>query len=99
MFEVIYMKAEYEPWWMFNGWEETIISRHTFENLVEAKVCLSSTLAELRSAYTNECMKKDCFFAFWSEAEKSFCEACDEDLQIYHGVILLVEGKPAPLGI
>ena len=24
MFEVIYMKADYEPWWMFEGWEEMI---------------------------------------------------------------------------
>ena len=24
MYEVIYMKADYEPWWMFEGWEEMI---------------------------------------------------------------------------
>ena len=39
-------------------------------------------------------MKKDCFFAFWSEDEINFCEGCDEDLQLYHGVILMKDGKP-----
>ena len=37
MFEVIYMKAEFEPWWMFDGWEETILSRHSFDEIVEGK--------------------------------------------------------------
>ncbi|MET0960338.1 MAG: DUF1033 family protein, partial [Psychrobacillus psychrotolerans] len=25
MFEVIYMKADYEPWWLFEGWEQHIV--------------------------------------------------------------------------
>ena len=44
--------------------------------------------------YKNESEKKNCFFAFWSENEKISCEACSDDLQIYHGIILLFEGKP-----
>ena len=39
-------------------------------------------------------MKKDCFYAFWSEDEINFCDGCDEDLQLYHGVILMKDGKP-----
>jgi hypothetical protein len=39
-------------------------------------------------------VKKNCFFAFWSENEKLSCEACSDDLQIFHGIILLFEGKP-----
>ena len=88
------MKAEFEPWWMFDGWEENVLLRHAFEEIQEAKECLEETLATLREKYPNESIKKDCFFAFWTEDEKSFCEACDEDLQIYHGVLLLCEGKP-----
>lgn len=89
MYDVIYMKADYEPWWMFDGWEETICSRHTFESLQEAEAFLKVTLATFRQQYECEAVKKDCFYAFWSECEKVFCEGCDEDLQLYHGIIFM----------
>ncbi len=31
MFKIIYMKADYEPWWQFEGWEEHIVSTETFD--------------------------------------------------------------------
>ncbi|MHA6260876.1 DUF1033 family protein [Sporosarcina sp. CAU 1771] len=94
MFEVIYMKAEYEPWWMFGGWEEKIISRYSFPDFSEAAKCLDELVVNLRKSYKNESEKYNCYYALWSEEEKIFCEACDDDLQIYHGIILLKEGKP-----
>lgn len=95
MFEVIYMKADYEPWWMFEDWEETIRTRCSFDNAEEAMIYCDQLLAELRSKYAQEAMKKGCFYAFWSECEKDFCESCDEDLQVYHGVIFMKNGEPA----
>jgi hypothetical protein len=94
MYEVIYMKADFEPWWMFEGWEEEVLSRQTFFEECHARNFLEETLSELRVKYKNESMKKNCFFAFWSENEKLSCEACSDDLQIFHGIILLFEGKP-----
>ena len=38
MYEVIYMKADYEPWWMFEEWEDAICSRHSFDDIALAKV-------------------------------------------------------------
>ena len=97
MFEIIYMKAEFEPWWMFEDWEETIVSRHSFIDSIEVNIHLKELLAELRKEHKNEAMKKNCFYAFWSTEEKIFCDACDENLQIYHGVIVMKEGKPATM--
>lgn len=97
MIEVIYMKAEYEPWWMFDGWEENILTRKPFKHVCEAKVYLESMLQDFRIHYEHEHIKKEGFYAFWTDREKEFCEACDDDLQIYHGVILLIEGKPSSL--
>ena len=94
MYEVIYMKADFEPWWMFEGWEEDVLSRQTFVDECNAINFLEETLSNLRVKYQNESKKKNCFFAFWSENEKINCEACSDDLQIYHGIILLFEGKP-----
>ena len=94
MFEVIYMKAEFEPWWMFEGWEETIVSRHAFSDITKVNAHLNGILIVLREKYENETIKNDCFYAFWSENEKIYCDACDDDLQIYHGVMLMKEGRP-----
>jgi hypothetical protein len=94
LYEVIYMKADFEPWWMFEGWEETIVSRQVFNDSKDAKVKLVQFLEELRKEHDNVSVKNECFFSFWSDKEKVFCEACDEDLQLYHGVFVTHAGKP-----
>lgn len=94
MFEVIYMKAEFEPWWMFEGWEEEVVSRHSFNHEIEAKVYLTELLQTFRKKFHHMNSKEDCFFAFWAEEEKVFCEGCDDDLQIFHGLLLFHNGMP-----
>ena len=94
MNEVIYMRAGYEPWWMFSGWEDTIVSKKMFENDEDAKVYLDSLLHDLRLKYPNESSQKGAFWAFWTEEEQEFCEACDDDLQIYHGLLWIRDGLP-----
>lgn len=94
LYEVVYMKAEYEPWWMFDGWEEEIQSRQSFKTQVDAECYLNELLMNFRMKFENEQQKKQCFYAFWSENEQQFCEACDEALQIYHGLFILCNGKP-----
>jgi hypothetical protein len=94
MYEVIYMKADFEPWWMFEEWEETIRSRHSFDDIESAVAYFEKLIVELRGKHRREAMKKECFYAFWSEDEINFCDGCDEDLQLYHGVILMKNGKP-----
>jgi len=92
--EIIYMKAGYEPWWMFDGWEKNIIEKREFSDEEEAKTYLESLLNKFRNAYPHEANKKGFFWAFWSEDEQEFCEACDDDLQMYHGVLWLQGGNP-----
>lgn len=87
MYEVIYMKADYEPWWLFEGWEQYIVEKHVFENEAEAKSFLDSKLVELREMFPKEKNKDEKYWAFWSEKEVCFCDSCDDDLQIYHGLI------------
>lgn len=94
MFEVIYMKAEFEPWWMFEDWEKEIVTRHSFQDEEAARNYLHERLRSLEETFPNMTSKKDCFFAFWTDEEKVFCEACDDDLQIYHGLLLFNDGNP-----
>jgi len=94
VYEVIYMKADYEPWWLFEGWEESVISRESFEAEEEAKQSLARILTDFRAKYNNEATKSGAFWAFWSEDEKEYCIPCDDILQIFHGVIFLKDGQP-----
>ena len=93
MNEIIYMKAEYEPWWMFSGWEKTIVEKQVFPSEDEARIYLEEVLNRFREIYPNEARQKGACWAFWTEEEQEFCEACDDDLQTFHGVIWLQNGK------
>jgi len=97
MNEIIYMKAGYEPWWMFSGWEEYIVEKQVFSSDKEASDYLELLLSKFRSMYPHEANQKGACWAFWTEDEQEFCEACDDDLQTYHGVIWLKSGKPNQL--
>ncbi|CEA00128.1 hypothetical protein BN1050_00470 [Metalysinibacillus saudimassiliensis] len=87
MYKVIYMKADYEPWWQFEGWEQTIEQQKTFSTIEEAQKNLEQQLVDFRANYNNE-QSKDGMFAFWCEDEISYCEACEDDAQIYHGLFI-----------
>lgn len=87
MLQVIYMKADYEPWYKFDGWEEHIVEKLTFEKEDEAKDYLNHKLADFRGLYAFEKCKEEKYWAFWNVQEQCFCDSCDEDLQIYHGLM------------
>ncbi|RHW37693.1 DUF1033 family protein [Lysinibacillus yapensis] len=86
VYKIIYMKAEYEPWWKFDGWEEQIVFTKEFLSEKEFQQCLAHTLAEFRKQYKYE-SKKNNYFAFWKDEERVYCEACEDDIQVYHGII------------
>lgn len=87
MYKVIYMKADYEPWWQFEGWQEYVVSEFVCENKSEAEGYLKKMVDDMSVKYVNKRKNKERFWAFWSEEESGFCEQCAEDAQIYHGLI------------
>lgn len=94
LYEVVYMKADFEPWWLFEGWEEHILTRELFHSKNEAELYLKASVLKLRERYTKEKRKNPYFYAFWSNEEQCFCDSCDEDLQIFHGLLMLFNGEP-----
>lgn len=89
------MKADYEPWWKFEGWESTIVSTSEFETEKELEENLQQTLMSFRHKFQHEASKEDKYYAFWTEEEREYCEACEDDIQIFHGIIVtkLIENK------
>ncbi|QCR34464.1 DUF1033 domain-containing protein [Lysinibacillus sp. SGAir0095] len=82
------MKADYEPWWMFDGWESNIVATSQFESEGDLEQMLQETLKEFRQKYEHEASKEEKYYAFWTDEEQEYCEACEDDIQIYHGIIV-----------
>ena len=91
MYKILYMKADYEPWWQFEGWEDQIVSSETFNTKEQFDNALLKKLEIFRGKYPNERCEKDVFWAFWTEEESVYCEGCDEEVQLYHGLVLVLD--------
>jgi hypothetical protein len=92
--KVIMTKSDAEPWWFFEDWKRDIVEEWKYDNKSDAIakykeeiVRLNRLLPEIKTKYYNS-------FAFWHPDEIVFCEACDDDLQIYHGIILFENDDP-----
>ncbi|SOC23885.1 hypothetical protein SAMN05880501_11631 [Ureibacillus xyleni] len=88
MYKIIYMKADYEPWWKFEGWESTIVTENEYETKEEMDHALNNLLKEFRTRYDKEESREGKYYAFWTMDERMYCEACEDDIQIYHGIIV-----------
>ncbi|WP_335870809.1 DUF1033 family protein [Bacillus sp. 2205SS5-2] len=82
-------RAEYEPWWFFEGWRATISKSDTFIDKDNALSYFLMRTEELFDRNKNRKAKTYSTLAFWKDEEKIFCEACDDDLQMYTGLILM----------
>ncbi|WP_430534650.1 DUF1033 family protein [Listeria rocourtiae] len=90
-FQVIVTKGEYEPWWFFEDWEKDIESSFAYTEKSDAISQYQVLATELMENYPNSAVKKNVLLATWSEDETQYCEECDDDIQTFHGLILLVD--------
>ncbi|TMU86975.1 DUF1033 family protein [Bacillus sp. BHET2] len=91
---VLTTKSDAEPWWFFEGWEREIVEDWAFESREAAVDAFLVEMRRLRSQYPNSKSKKFHSIAFWDPDEIVFCEACDDDLQLYYGLVIFENDKP-----
>jgi len=84
------MKADYEPWYLFEGWSSQIIDSWSFPSESEAHAFLLHKVEEFTNTYSFSREKKG-YFAFWDGKEVCYCEDCEENLQLYHGLFVFTE--------
>ncbi|MFD2682108.1 DUF1033 family protein [Bacillus seohaeanensis] len=92
--KVIITKSDVEPWWFFENWEEDIEKQWTCPTKEEAVEKFIEELKICKEKYPSIKHKNFTTVAFWNPEEIEFCVACDDDLQIYHGLILMENEKP-----
>ncbi|BCB04273.1 DUF1033 family protein [Bacillus sp. KH172YL63] len=91
---VLTTKSDAEPWWFFEGWERDIVSERKFESRQAALDAFLEEMKALKRQYPESKRKRENTIAFWNPEEISFCEACDDDLQLYHGLVIFEGNKP-----
>jgi hypothetical protein len=94
MHEIFYIKGFEEPWWMFEGWEEDIVSQKAFNRFEEAHAFFEQQKQELGKKFSSQKSKGEGASAFWNDGDLAFCEDCEENMQIYHGLLWLYNKKP-----
>lgn len=94
MHEIFYIKGFEEPWWMFEGWEEDIVDQKSFSEFEEARLYFEGMKKVLSGKFSSEKSKGQGAIAYWNEGDLAYCEDCDEDMQIYHGLLWVHNNKP-----
>lgn len=93
MYQVIQTYGEDEPWWFFDNWRDMIVTEETYPSFNEALCRFEDLYQKLGGLYPNRKEKPAFLVAFWKDGEVAFCEDCDDDLQLYAGLLLLKDGK------
>lgn len=87
MYEIIYLKSFSEPWWMLPGWEQDIVQRKKFSSIELANHFKKELGDTLLIQYPEHQKRGEEFDVYWKKGDLEFCPDCDEDLQIYHGIM------------
>ncbi|MBM7584111.1 hypothetical protein JOC86_000648 [Bacillus pakistanensis] len=87
--KIIQTKGESEPWWFFDDWRKDITAIFEYESKIDTIDQYVKKIGELKKAFPYLKQKNYHTVAFWDPNERVFCEGCDDDLQIYHGLIFM----------
>lgn len=89
MYYVLRTEGPDEPWWFFEDWEKSIQTCYGFSTFAQAKAKYIDLYQQLAKQYPKERVKDPYMAAFWQEGEFVYCEDCDDELQKYHGLLIL----------
>jgi hypothetical protein len=90
---ILITKGEFEPWHFLDGWEEHILEQKRFDDQQEALAQYEALVEAYRQRFTHFQTKGPAIACFWNDGDEVYCEACDDFLQIYYGILLFDGGK------
>jgi hypothetical protein len=92
--KVILTKSDAEPWWFFEDWQKDIVKTWEYQEEQAAVQKYKEEISRLRTKFPEVKTKNYQSIAFWDPEELEFCEACDDDVQIFYGIILFQDDQP-----
>ena len=96
MYRGIEMYGDCEPWWFLDGWEEDIVSSQTFDDYYLALKFYKKKWLELNEHFPSYKSRSDLMTIFWDSKEQEWCEDCNEDVQLFHSIVLLEDEQKIP---
>ncbi|UTG99048.1 DUF1033 family protein [Macrococcoides canis] len=99
MYEVVTIRAEYEGWWLFKDLWDFVTELSRFDTLKDAEQYYIEQLSKLRSTFENELTGKYNIHAFYNNCELIYCEDCDDDIQIFHSLIVFKDKQVVTMNL
>ncbi|RXK19214.1 DUF1033 family protein [Macrococcus sp. DPC7161] len=93
MYEVITMRADYEGWYLFDDYRSKIKTSDTFDQFILAQEKFNQLINDYELHFKHKLIGKGNVHVFYNNCEIEFCESCDDDVQIFHSVLILEDGK------
>ncbi|MDE8562394.1 DUF1033 family protein [Anoxybacillus rupiensis] len=90
---ILITEGEVEPWYFLDGWEKQIKEQKQFTNSKEAMAQYKALVEAHRQRFDHYQIKGSSIACFWNDGEEVYCEACDEFLQVYHGILLFYQDR------
>ena len=85
---IIITVGDMEPWYFLEGWERQIKEHLTFDNKEEAIHAFVEIVKSYRKRFHFSKTKGSSIACFWNEGDEVYCDACDEYVQVFHGILL-----------
>jgi hypothetical protein len=82
-------KGDCEPWLFLAGWQDEIMERRSFDSQEEALRTYAQWIKEYKKNFESAKETNGSLFSFWNEGDLHYCEACDDDLQLFYGLVLM----------
>lgn len=93
MFKIVILRADYEGWWLFEGWQEDIIRQFSYESETAMKEAYRDLIQKMKEQFHSFKEGKYSLLAFFNSCEMENCEDCGEDLQIFYTPMMLKDGE------
>ncbi|WP_059350976.1 DUF1033 family protein [Bacillus coahuilensis] len=97
VYTVYELKGDYEPWWLFEDWQTQIQKEHQFLSLDEALAFYLQLASKMAGEFDHKKTKQWNAIAFWNSDDIEYCEACEDDILLYHGIMIMKDNRLFPI--
>ncbi|WP_052256251.1 DUF1033 family protein [Salinicoccus sp. YB14-2] len=84
MYQVAVLKADYEGWWLFEGWQDDLTDIKDFNSEMGMINYYEKLIEQMAEEYHTYQKGRYHLIAFYNACELEYCEDCEEDLQIFY---------------
>src|SRR5699024_11852439 len=93
MYEVVIVKADYEGWWLFEGWQDDIVERFPAKNQADLIKLYQKIVLEMKEKYTSYQEGKYHLIAFFNASGLEYCEDGGAVMRLFYVPMILKRSK------